>query len=108
MRREASSSVSEKIAFVATRILNDPVFCRFSHLKNSSAPHIASSVADRSTGVRCICNAIRAWAASIASHVGADGCELGVFDIVLSLSPWQLISMSGMIRILLPDHYNRE
>src|SRR5882724_11870525 len=50
--RAASASVNENIAFVAPRILNDPVFCRFSHLKNNSAPHSASSVAERSTGVR--------------------------------------------------------
>jgi hypothetical protein len=49
--RRASSSANEKIAFVAPLILNDPVFCRFSHLKNNCAP--ASSLRDRlvNTGV---------------------------------------------------------
>src|ERR1700740_2765241 len=48
----ASSSLREKIALVAPRILNDPVFCRFSHLKKSSASLIAFSDSLVITGVR--------------------------------------------------------
>src|SRR5580704_7369200 len=61
----ASASLSEKIALVAPRILNDPVFCRLSHLKYSSAPAIAFNDALVSTGVRWIRGAIRSCAATI-------------------------------------------
>src|SRR5215469_7610747 len=64
--RFASSSLNEKMALVAPRILNEPVFCRLSHLKKSRAPVSASRVAERSTGVRWILGAMRSCAALIA------------------------------------------
>src|SRR5271156_43571 len=71
----ASSSVSEKTAFVAPRILNEPVFCKFSHLKKSCAPAIPSSEAQVSTPVRWICGATRFCAARIAARSGVT-CEV--------------------------------
>ncbi len=70
MPRDASSSESERMAFDAPRILNDPVFCRFSHLKKSRAPARASSDEDVRTGVRWILGAIRACAATMAAQLG--------------------------------------
>src|ERR1700675_2167480 len=69
--REASSSLNEKTAFVAPRILKEPVFCRFSHLKKRLAPAISSSEEQVTTGVRWICGAMRWQAARIASRSGA-------------------------------------
>src|SRR5271154_5136187 len=71
----ACSSVREKTALVAPRILNEPVFCRFSHLKKSCAPAISSSEAQVSTAVRWICGVTRFWAARIAARSGVT-CEI--------------------------------
>src|SRR2546423_15097881 len=68
--RAASCSVSERIAFDAPRILNEPVFCRFSHLKKSCAPVMAFKDVDLRTGVRWILGAMRACAARMASQLG--------------------------------------
>src|SRR5450755_4200474 len=57
--RLASSALSEKMALVAPRILNEPVFCKFSHLKKIRAPVMASREAEVSTGVRCTRGAMR-------------------------------------------------
>src|SRR5207245_5462933 len=79
--RAASSSLSENTAFVAPRILNDPVFWKLSHLKKSRAPAIASSEVEVSTGVRWMCGAMRACAAAIACSSGekrVNGLGLGV------------------------------
>src|SRR5579872_245787 len=54
-----SSSVSEKIALDAPRILNEPVFCRFSHLKKTRAPMSLSSAEDVRIGVRWMRGAMR-------------------------------------------------
>src|SRR5262249_8477331 len=70
--REASSSLNEKMALVAPRILNEPVFCRFSHLKKSRAPVSASRVAESRTGVRWILGAMRSWASLIACQLGGS------------------------------------
>src|SRR5262249_19731110 len=67
-----SFSLIEKIAFVAPRILNDPVLWKFSHLRKSCAPAILPRDADFSTGVRWMRGAIRAWAATMASHEGSE------------------------------------
>src|SRR5216684_864760 len=66
----ASSSVRERIALEAPRILNEPVFCRFSHLKKSCAPAMAFNEADVRTGVRWILGARRSCAARMASQLG--------------------------------------
>jgi hypothetical protein len=70
MPRAACSSVRERIAFDAPRILNEPVFCMFSHLKKSCAPVMTFKDADVRTGVRWILVEMRACAARIASQVG--------------------------------------
>src|SRR5260370_28544305 len=59
MPRATSLSVRERIALEAPRILKEPVFCRFSHLKNSCAPVMAFRDADARMGVRCILRAMR-------------------------------------------------
>ncbi len=69
----ASSLPSEKIALVAPRILKEPVFCRFSHLKKSRTPVSASRVAEVRTGVRLMRGAIRAWASVMARQSGCWG-----------------------------------
>jgi len=71
--RAASFSVRERIAFDAPRILNEPVFCRFSHLKKSCAPVMAFKDADVRTGVRWLLGVMRACAARMASQLG--GCR---------------------------------
>src|SRR5713226_7063640 len=67
----ACFSVRERIAFEAPRILNEPVFCRFSHLRKSCAPVMAFKEEDVRTGVRWIRGAMRACAARMASQLGA-------------------------------------
>src|SRR6266852_76432 len=67
---DASFSVRERIAFEAPRILNEPVSCRFSHLKMSCAPVMAFKEADVRTGVRWILGAMSACAARMASQLG--------------------------------------
>src|SRR5580698_1498169 len=64
-----SSSESEKTAFEAPRILNDPVFCRFSHLKKTRAPIRASSEEDVMIGARWMRGLMRSCAIRIASQV---------------------------------------
>jgi hypothetical protein len=70
MPRAASSLEREKIAFVAPRILKEPVRCRFSHLKKSLAPAMESNEEEVRTGVRWILGAILACAARMASQLG--------------------------------------
>src|SRR2546428_106355 len=67
--RAFSSSVSERILFVAPRALNAPARCRFSHLKKTSAS--ATSLNDRevTTGVRCTRPAILTAACLMRSNV---------------------------------------
>jgi len=71
----------------APRILNEPVFCRFSHLKKSRAPAMAFRDADVRTGVRWILGAMRACAARMVSHVGGwywmDSVDEAVFMILV-------------------------
>src|SRR5437879_1062806 len=67
--RAACCSVSERMALDAPRILKEPVFCRFSHLKKSCAPVIAFKDEDVRTGVRWILGAMRVWAARMASQL---------------------------------------
>src|SRR5437762_11050698 len=87
MPRDTSCSVSERIALDAPRILNEPVFCRFSHLKKSPAPAMAFRDADVRTGVRWILGAMRACASRMASHVGGwywmDSVDEAVFIILV-------------------------
>src|SRR6267143_639369 len=64
------SFVRERIAFEAPRILKEPVFCRFSHLKKSCAPVMAFKDADVRTGVRWLLGVMRACAARMASQLG--------------------------------------
>src|SRR5216683_1355749 len=61
--RVTSFSVREGIAFEAPRILKEPVFCRFSHLKKSCAPVIAFREVEVKIGVRWILEEMRACAA---------------------------------------------
>src|SRR5260221_10835197 len=68
--RASSFSVRERIAFEAPRILKEPVFCRFSHLKKSCAPVMAFKDADVRTGVRWILRVMRSCAARMASQLG--------------------------------------
>ena len=68
--RAASSSVRQKTALVAPRILKAPTFWRFSHLKRSSAPHMASRALQAMTGVRWTRPRIRFRAAATSSGVG--------------------------------------
>ena len=58
-----SSSVSEKIALEAPRILNEPVFCKFSHFKKTRAPTSLSSDDEVMIGARWMRGAMRACAA---------------------------------------------
>src|ERR1700729_3907708 len=58
-----SSSEREKIAFEAPRILNEPVFCRFSHLKKMRAPTSASMDEEVMIGARWMRGLMRACAA---------------------------------------------
>src|SRR2546429_9868371 len=87
MPRATSCSVRERIALDAPRILNEPVFCRFSHLKKSPAPAMAFRDADVRTGVRWILGAMRACAARMVSHVGGwywmDSVDEAVFMILV-------------------------
>src|SRR5260370_4950771 len=68
--RATSFSVRERIAFEAPRILKEPVFCRFSHLKKSCAPVMAFRDAEVRIGVRWILGAMLECAATMASQVG--------------------------------------
>src|SRR6267143_3516775 len=61
--RATSFSVRERTAFEAPRILKEPVFCRFSHLKKSCAPAMTFKDAHVRTAVRWILGAIRTCAA---------------------------------------------
>src|SRR6266436_8596230 len=61
-----SLSVRERMALEAPRILKEPVFCRFSHLKKSCAPVMAFKQVDVRTGVRWILGAMRACAPRMA------------------------------------------
>src|SRR5437899_11876494 len=65
-----SFSVRERMAFEAPRILKEPVFCRFSHLKKSCVPVRAFRDAEVKMGVRWILGEMRACAARIASQLG--------------------------------------
>src|SRR5258708_18058253 len=68
--RATSFSVRERIAFEAPRILKEPVFCRFSHLKKSCAPVMAFKDVEVKIGVRWILEEMRACAARTASQLG--------------------------------------
>src|SRR5664280_1168015 len=68
--RLASSSLSESTALAAPRNLNAPTRWKFSHLKNSAAPVIASRLAQVSTGVRWAYGRIRSVAALTSAIVG--------------------------------------
>jgi hypothetical protein len=50
--RARSSAESERILFVAPRILNAPARWKFSHLKKTSRPARSSKARDVTTGVR--------------------------------------------------------
>src|SRR5260370_41221540 len=63
-------SVRERIAFEAPRILNEPVLCRFSHLKKIWALVIAFKEAAVKTGVRWIRGSRGACAARMVSQLG--------------------------------------
>ncbi len=69
--RAASAADNENTALVAPRALNAPTFCRFSHLKYSTAPAASSSDAECMTGVRWTQGAIRAAARRMASRSGS-------------------------------------
>src|SRR6185437_10082438 len=67
--RRAAAADSASTALVAPRALKAPIFCRFSHLKNSRAPLCASSVALVSTGVALTRLAMRSRAVAIIGQV---------------------------------------
>src|ERR1700730_11481861 len=83
--RRASSSVREKTALVAPRILKEPVFWKLSHLKNNCAPARASIEALVRTGVRWMRGLMRSCAATIVSHVmGVTGCSGEGFEVAMT------------------------
>src|SRR5256714_1022345 len=67
--RARSSSESERILFVAPRILNAPARWKFSHLKKTRRPAAASNVREVATGVRCTNGRTRASANWMKSSV---------------------------------------
>src|SRR5438067_10933208 len=75
-----SSSLSERILFVAPRALKAPARCRFSHLKKTSQPATSLNEREVITGVRWMRPAIREAACLIRSSV----------SIRLRLSPLQI------------------
>src|SRR5215469_3385415 len=84
--RFASSSLNEKMALVAPRILNEPVFCKLSHLKKSWAPVMASSDLLVSMGVRWMRGRIRSCASSIVFQsivepVGPAGFAVAIVKV---------------------------
>ena len=56
-------------ALYAPRNLKAPMFCRFSHLKNTLAPVIESMAGELSTGVRTACGLMRSCAAAMSAYV---------------------------------------
>src|SRR5713226_6064773 len=64
-----SSSLSERILFVAPRALKAPARCRFSHLKKTSRPATSLNEREVTTGVRWTRPAMRAAASLIRSIV---------------------------------------
>lgn len=67
------SGVRRAMALKPPRNLNAPMRWKFSHLKNSEAPAMASAVVEVSTGVRCAWPARRSLARATSSKVGSSG-----------------------------------
>src|SRR3984885_10114272 len=72
------------MALVAPRILKEPVFWRFSHLKYRWAPARASRVLLVSTGVRWMCGRMRSWAARMAAQ--STGAAVAGFVVAMRWS----------------------
>src|SRR5436305_11165620 len=66
-----SASPSVEILLYAPRILNEPVRCRFSALRETSRPASRENVSDRKTGVTRATPSRRARAASMSRRSGA-------------------------------------
>src|SRR4051794_159467 len=73
MTRGVRAGSSCRSTFIAPRSLNAPPVCRFSHLKKTSQPVRASKAAERMTGVRRMCGAMRAAAATTSPNTGMRG-----------------------------------
>src|SRR5512137_469979 len=69
--RFASSSLKEKTALQAPRILKAPAFWKFSHLKKISPPAIRLIVEEVKTGVLWTKGRILSWACRISSKDGS-------------------------------------
>src|SRR5437868_10122986 len=76
------SSPMRMSALSAPRILNDPVFCRFSSFRYTSRPARPESASDFSVGVRRLCGAIAA-----AASVTAVASSSRVFTAVMLPAP---------------------
>ena len=70
-----SASVSERILLYAPRILNEPVFWRFSNFRKTSPAHWCENVSDRSVVVRWATPSSASAAALMSSMVGTGGGE---------------------------------
>ena len=68
-QRSPRSIMAESL-FVAPRILNEPVFCRFSHLRYTLPPHMREKVEERSSSVWCRMGLRRFEAAMISLSSG--------------------------------------
>ena len=71
--RARSASESLAILLYAPRTLNDPVRCRFSHLRNTGPPTVSDSTRECSTGVSEITSWISLRAAVTSSELTAPG-----------------------------------
>jgi hypothetical protein len=77
------------MAFYAPRILNDPVFCRFSHLKNNCAPASLSKDWLVSIGVRWMRGLMRSCASPI-----------------VLLSMWLILSLAVGLEVAISKVYS--
>src|SRR5690606_33440289 len=89
-RRSASSSVSSRLK--APRSLNEPVCCRFSSLRCTSAPVTSEKYGEESSGVRLIHGPMRAAAAAImpGSAVRSIGAGRAAAPVVIGNRPSEL------------------
>src|ERR1700676_1365112 len=88
------SLLMEKMALLAPRILNEPVFWKLSHLKNRRAPAMASSSREVSTGVRWMVGAVRGGAATIVGQSGTTNLCSSEEPVLLM---WSLLASAQPI-----------
>src|SRR6187402_213857 len=84
LARSAFGMENRKLA--APRILNDPVVCRFSHLKKHWQLAISSSSREVSTGVRLASGRIRSDAARMSASCTTSVACLFVDDVLERLA----------------------